>query len=670
MIDAGTVIDGRYLVVSRIGSGGMADVYLAEDQLLGRKVAVKVLHHHFAEDVEFVERFRREASSAAGLSHPNVVSVFDRGEWNETYYIAMEYLPGRSLKALVREHGALEPAAAIDIVIQVLRATRFAHRRGVIHRDLKPHNVILDEEGRAKVTDFGIARAGASDMTLTGSIMGTAQYLSPEQAQGHAVSESADLYAIGIVLYELLTGAVPFDGETAVAIALKQVSAEPHPPSVIAHDVPPALDAVVLRALAKDPASRFADADEFIVALQHVRAELPTPVGEHVLAGAPLWPEAATQSPGQSMFVSAGAPGVAPLLEAPLLVEEEPGAANVNGASSGREGRFAWLWRRRLWIAAGITLALVAAAIGLSLGSSKVTVPNVTGRSAILALAIVRHAGLTPVSVEASSTNIPKGIVIAEFPAHGSVLQKGSHVRVVVSSGLPHVQIASVSGLTGVQATATLSGQGLRPTVKPQASESVPKGMAIGTLPPKGNSVQADSRVTLFVSSGRAPVDVPTLVGSSKEAAITALGNAGLKLGAVTSKVSSGHPVGTVISQSPAAGSSVQPGSEVSVVVSAAPKLLVLPSVVGEAGEVATETLRAQGFTVNQAHTPVSDPLLVGLVVKQTPSAGHKVHPGSEVTVTVGVAQTTTTTTSSTTSTSSSSTTTTTSTSTAAPGPP
>src|SRR6202453_1203467 len=271
MIDPGTIVDGRYRVISRLGSGGMAEVYLAEDRLLGRQLAVKVLHHHFAEDQEFVERFRREASSAAGLSHPNIVAIFDRGEWNGTYYIAMEYVAGRSLKTVVREQGPLDPAVAIDTVIQILRAARFAHRRGVIHRDLKPHNVILDEEGRARVTDFGIAKAGASDMTLTGSIMGTAQYLSPEQAQGHTVSGRSDLYAVGIILYELLTGSVPFDGETAVTIALKQVSATPPPPSALNPAVPPELDAVVARALAKDPAERFADADEFLGALEYVR---------------------------------------------------------------------------------------------------------------------------------------------------------------------------------------------------------------------------------------------------------------------------------------------------------------------------------------------------------------------------------------------------------------
>src|ERR1700755_2461204 len=252
----------------------MADVYLAEDQLLGRQVAVKLLHHHFAEDQEFVERFRREASSAAGLSHQNIVGIFDRGEWEGTYYIAMEYVPGRSLKTLVREQGALDPALAIDIVVQILRGARYAHRRGVVHRDLKPHNVILDEEGRARVTDFGIARAGASDMTLTGSIMGTAQYLSPEQAQGHAVSEPSDLYSIGVILYELLTGRVPFEGESAVTIALKHVNERPVPPSVINPEVTPELEGVVMRALEKDPARRYRDADAFIAALEHARAAM------------------------------------------------------------------------------------------------------------------------------------------------------------------------------------------------------------------------------------------------------------------------------------------------------------------------------------------------------------------------------------------------------------
>src|ERR671912_2239668 len=271
-VERDTVIDGRYRVLNRLGSGGMADVYCAEDTQLGREVALKLLYRRFAEDEEFVERFRREASSAAGLQHPNIVGVFDRGEWDGTYYIAMEYLKGHTLKQLVREHGAMPPDLAVDITIQVLRAAKFAHKRGVVHRDIKPHNVILDEEGRAKVTDFGIARAGASDMTETGSIMGTAQYLSPEQAQGQPVSPRSDLYSIGVMLYELLTGQVPFDAESPVTIALKHVSEAPVPAIQRNPAIPPALDAVVMHALRKDPNARFEDADEFIAALEHALA--------------------------------------------------------------------------------------------------------------------------------------------------------------------------------------------------------------------------------------------------------------------------------------------------------------------------------------------------------------------------------------------------------------
>src|SRR5579875_3731761 len=218
------MIDGRYRVLSRLGAGGMADVFLAEDEQLSRQVALKLLHRRFAEDPGFVERFRREAQAAASLQHPNVVSVFDRGSFDRTYYIAMEYLDGRTLKRLIREEAPLECGRAIDIAVQILKAARFAHRRGVIHRDLKPHNVIVDAGDHVKVTDFGIARAGASDMTETGSIMGTAQYLSPEQAQGHSVSATSDLYSVGVVLYEMLTGRVPFDGDSPVSIALKHVS--------------------------------------------------------------------------------------------------------------------------------------------------------------------------------------------------------------------------------------------------------------------------------------------------------------------------------------------------------------------------------------------------------------------------------------------------------------
>src|SRR5687768_14474415 len=282
----GQRIGERYTLVSRLGGGGMADVWLADDSMLGRRVALKFLHERFAQDASFVERFRREAQAAAGLQHPNVVGVYDRGETDDRPWIAMEYVEGASLKDLINR--GLTVGEAVEIIRQVLQGTKFSHERGIIHRDLKPQNVLIDREGRARVVDFGIARAGASEITQTGSVMGTAQYLSPEQAQGLDVTPSSDLYSIGVILYEALTGRVPFEGDSAVAVALKQVSEQPHPPSRLNPAIPPALDAVVMRALAKDPANRFATADEFIAALDAAEADPATPAASDTARFVPV----------------------------------------------------------------------------------------------------------------------------------------------------------------------------------------------------------------------------------------------------------------------------------------------------------------------------------------------------------------------------------------------
>src|ERR687888_1836967 len=252
-----TLFDGRYKIVRKLGSGGMANVYLAEDQELGRRVAIKILNDRHAGDEQFVERFRREAKNAAGLSHPNIVSIYDRGEAEGTYYIAMEYLDGRSLKELILSRGPAPVHVTIDYTRQILAALRFAHRHGIVHRDIKPHNVLVDAEGRLKVTDFGIARSGPSQMTEVGSIIGTAQYLSPEQARGAGVDHTSDIYSVGIVLYEMLTGTVPFTGETPLEIAMKHLSSVPQPPSEIRPEIPRDLDLIVIRALAKDPRDRY-----------------------------------------------------------------------------------------------------------------------------------------------------------------------------------------------------------------------------------------------------------------------------------------------------------------------------------------------------------------------------------------------------------------------------
>src|SRR6184192_4626506 len=270
-----TLFDGRYLIIRKLGAGGMANVYLAEDQELGRQVAIKILDGRHAADNSFIERFRREAKNAAGLSHPNIVSIYDRGEAEGTYYIAMEYLSGRSLKELIVSRGPTPIKIAVDYTRQILAALSFAHRNGIVYRDIKPHNVVVDSDGRLKVTDFGIARAGASQMTEVGSIIGTAQYLSPEQARGAPVDPTSDLYSVGVVLFELLTGQVPFTGDTPLEIAMKHLSQIPKPPSELRPDVPHDLDMVVLRALAKEPSERYQSAQEMDADLERVLKGLP-----------------------------------------------------------------------------------------------------------------------------------------------------------------------------------------------------------------------------------------------------------------------------------------------------------------------------------------------------------------------------------------------------------
>ena len=335
-LERGSGIGERYTLVGRLGSGGMADVWLADDAVLERRVALKFLHERFAQDPQFIERFRIEAQSAAGLQHPNLVGVYDRGEFEGRQFIAMEYVEGASLKDLIGR--GLSVGEALEIVRQVLNGVGFAHERGIIHRDLKPQNVLVDRQGRARVTDFGIARAGASEITQTGSVLGTAQYLSPEQAQGLDVTAASDLYSVGVMLYEALTGRVPFEAETPVAVALKQISEQPRPPSQLNPEVSPALDAVVLRALVKDPANRFGSASEFSRALDAAEAD-PAEGGLGLTAA--YAPVAAGQAAAATAPDGVTDPDAAP-------------------PPSGDDGR-SWLTRRRAIALAAI--ALVAAGV-------------------------------------------------------------------------------------------------------------------------------------------------------------------------------------------------------------------------------------------------------------------------------------------------------------------
>ena len=605
-----TLVDGRYRVLNRLGSGGMADVYCAEDSHLGRQVALKVLYQRFAQDAEFVERFKREAQAAAGLTHPNVVNVFDRGEHDGTYYIAMEYLPGSTLKEVIAERGALDQEAVIDIGVQILRAASFAHRRGVVHRDLKPHNVMLDDAGNAKVTDFGIARAGASEMTEAGSIMGTAQYLSPEQAQGQLATSQSDLYSVGIILYELLTGRLPFDGESAVAIAVQHLNDPPPPISSLRPDVAPELEAAVMRALAKDPAARWADADEFIRALEGARAGLATkPLGQDTAAFAPV--PAATVA----------GDGAAPPPE--------------------EERRLRWPW-----IALGLTALLIGLAVLLFAGGDKAEIENVVGQPEAVAVDRLQDDGFE-VDVDRQPDLAPIGEVIHQDPGAGTEADEGSTVKLVVSTGAPEVTVPTVAGFAEKRAVRELSKAGcgtrddtnlcgFKVEVRDEASDRFDEGDAIRTSPQGGTSAEVGSRVLLFVSTGPQQVEVPDVVDLERESAAATLNRAGLGF-TIREEESDADP-GTVIAQDPVGGTVVDKGSRVQLTVAKELETVEVPNVVGFARATAEDTLRDAGLRPVVTEEETDDPAAVDQVLRQSPGSGADVAPRAEVEIVVGVA--------------------------------
>jgi beta-lactam-binding protein with PASTA domain/predicted Ser/Thr protein kinase len=645
-----TLIDGRYRVLHRLGAGGMAEVYLAQDSQLGREVALKLLYRRFSEDPDFVERFRREAQSAAGLQHPNVVAVYDRGEWDGTYYIAMEYLRGPSLKQLIRESAPLPALRTIDIAVQILKAARFAHRQGIIHRDLKPHNVIVCDGDHIKVTDFGIARAGASDMTETGSIMGTAQYLSPEQAQGMAVSPASDLYSVGVILYEMLTGHVPFEADSAVTIAIKHVSEAPPPMRQYNPDVPPELEQVVLWALNKDPADRPATADALIDALTAARSAIT----------------AGTPSERTASFAAVAAAAVA--VEPPVgLADANPESSFVAPPPSGdtpppedeeESRRMPWAW-----IIAGLVVLLIAGgalAYVLTRPAEK-TVPSVVNLQVGVAQTLVQNAGLTPNLIYRTS-RAANGTVIAQSPLGGVKADSGSTVTLTVSQGLGNTTVPTVVNLPQATATKDLGKHGLKVSqVVQEASSNVATGSVTRTDPASGVSVPVGSQVTLFVSSGKPQVSVPDVTGENQSQATADLHKAGFSV-TTSNQESSTATAGNVISQSPSGNSQAATGSSVNIVLATAPTTAKLPDVTGDTASAAQSNLTGAGFKVRTETKNVSSQNQDGIVVSQNPSANTTAKKGSTVVIVVGHFTGTTTTTSTSTSSHSVTTSTTTST--------
>jgi serine/threonine-protein kinase len=620
-----TVFDGRYRILRRLGAGGMANVYLAEDAELGRRVAIKILNERYANDDLFVERFRREAKSAAALSHPNIVSIYDRGEAEGTYYIAMEVIEGRSLKELIRMNGRLRPAQAIAYARQILAALRFAHRNGIVHRDIKPHNILVGSEERLKVTDFGIARAGASQMTEAGSIMGTAQYLSPEQARGGDVAPPSDLYSVGIVLYEMLTGEVPFAGDSPVEIAMKHVNDPPRPPSARAPGIPADLDRIVLRSLAKSPAERYQTAEEMDSDLARIEAGLPV----------------ARETAEAATAVLAGATAAT---AATQVLPAPPRQTPPGGRRPPPYDPYSDRKRRKRsflpWLVVALLLAAFAAAGYYIYGqiderleeTAPVAVPNVEGILQGQAVERLEAEGFE-VSVERQpSSEVDRNVVIDQDPEGGAKVEQGTTVVIVVSSGLPQVEVPRVVGLQLPEATSRLSDRNLQWRVREVFSEEEP-GLVLRQNPAAGEQVAEGTVIELRVSKGQNLIDVPNVVGESESAATQILTDAGFQVSSVP--IFSDQTPGTVVAQTPNGGQAVK-GSTVEIQVSQGVELVTVPGVIGLSEADAAAALQAAGFGVNVEDLLANSAEEDGVVLNQDPGEGGQVEPGSTITIYVG----------------------------------
>jgi serine/threonine-protein kinase len=624
------MFDNRYEINKRLGSGGMADVYLARDTDLDRDVAIKILYKRYASDDEFVTRFRQEAQSAAGLNHPHIVSIYDRGEAAGSYYIAMEYLKGKSLKDVITDYGSLSAARSIDIADQILQALQFAHEHDLVHRDIKPHNIIINSRGQVKVTDFGIALAGSSSrLTETGSIIGTAQYLSPEQARGSAVEQGSDLYSLGVVLYEMLTGKVPFEGENPVAIALKHLSDVPVPPQALVPEIPDNLNNVVLKALAKDPADRYTSAEEFRADLERCRQNLP-------VAGAVVDNGATRVIPAAAAVGAAAAAGAATPETA--AATEGAGAESPAGAtkktSTGRKILYAIL----------IFAAVAAAATGIYLlavqAGEAVEVPDVVGMEQQQAEDALRAAGFkVEIEAEEYSETIPQGSVVRQNPEAGEMLKEEGTVRLVISRGSGMVQVPDLLGQTASYADSKLAELELKGDRQPdQYSDTAASGTIISQNPEPGAEAQKGSSVQYVVSKGPEPlsdVTVPSLEGMTQSEAQSTLNAAGLILGSVGEDYSDTIAAGRVISQSPASGQTIPEGSTVDIVISLGPEPVpaIVPDVYLDDQTTAENKIAAEGLVPSVV--TASDPANAGKIIDQNPSAGTEVPPGSTVTITL-----------------------------------
>ncbi|MDQ4002937.1 MAG: Stk1 family PASTA domain-containing Ser/Thr kinase [Actinomycetota bacterium] len=604
------LVDNRYRIVRPLGSGGMADVYLAHDDVLERDVALKIMSGRYSTDDEFVERFRREAQSAAALSHSNIISIYDRGASEDgTYYIAMEYLPGGTLKDRIVKRGALMPRTAAAVALQIAEALRAAHHAGVVHRDIKPHNVLITDAGDVKVGDFGIARAATSDtMTKTGLILGTAHYISPEQAMGDPVGPQSDLYSLGVVLYEMLTGTLPYDAETSLGIAMKHVNGHLTPPREINPEVTEGINAVTVRLLAKNPGDRYADADELIEDL------------ERVLDG--LEPAALEATRVMNRAVPAGAAQQTPVAPPPPAEAKEDK-------------------RRRRWPLFLLPLLLLLALLGggaYALGllpdlTPPAQVPDLTDAASVREAQGIAGEDFEVREVDREDSEEPLGAILSQDPEPGGEAERGSEIS-VVTSARQVAQVPAVRDETREGAERILRGAGFKVDERTDESSAEYEGYVMEQNPRGGATAVVDSTVTITVGEGPGTVEVPDVANIMPVQARGILEEAGLRLGSQSTTPSDSVPEGSIVSQSPKAGSEAEPGSSVAVTVSSGPSQVTVPDVTGQDWITAAQNLQAAGLSVNRNVTMVASDRPENEILSTNPEAGTQVPPGTTVTLT------------------------------------
>ncbi|MEU2992060.1 Stk1 family PASTA domain-containing Ser/Thr kinase [Streptomyces griseoincarnatus] len=628
----GQVLDGRYRVEARIAVGGMATVYRALDTRLDRILALKVMHPSLASDAGFVERFIREAKSVARLAHPNVVQVFDQGADGGYVYLAMEYVPGCTLRDVLRERGALQARAALDILEPVLAALGAAHRAGFVHRDMKPENVLIGDDGRVKVADFGLVRSVDTVTHSTGTVLGTVSYLAPEQIEHGTADPRVDVYACGILLYEMLTGEKPHDGDSPAIVIYKHLHDDVPPPSAVVPGLAPVLDSLVGAATARDAAFRPADAVALFALTREARGRLT----DEQLDAMPLQALSAEHDNADDRT------SVIPrsLTVRPLPVNEDDDGADRVHRTSRLQSPPPLPPRRRTALHRGPAAIVVAVLLVLGLGagvwyinSGQFTkIPPVLSKTEQEARDRLAEAGLDVGEVkEAYSDTVERGKVISTDPAAGARVRGSASVSLTVSKGPETVRVPDLDGYRLDKARSLLEDEGLEPgMVTRELSDSVPRDAVISTEPGKGTEVRAGTAVKLTVSKG-SPVDVPDLTGDDPEDARAELEEAGLKVEIADGRIHSEHDAGRVARQTPGAGGEAAEGDTVTLTLSKGPEMVEVPDVVGDSVDEARDKLEGAGFEVKEVRGLLG---LFGDTVKdQSVDGGRTAPKGSTITL-------------------------------------